>query len=407
MEISSGTTLCRVPELVVDLNSASEVRVHHRSSVWQFGHHAMALLDAFRQPSTVAAGMRALAPRLRGERAVHEALNTLSEMVAAGILCTELPQGFTDLMYPVGGYGLAYANIRMLDDPLRKALFVKAVSEVVRPDDVVLDLGTGSGILAVAAAQAGARVHAVEPARTVEVARRMAKHNGVADRITFIQGWSTTLTLPEKATVLTTDIVGNEALDMVIWETIQDARRRLLTPDARLVPESLTAYGYLSEIPADRVAEHRVVPAHIEEWNARYGMDFSPLLELDRHRVAGFYEPPSLVRQWRRLSEPVPLYEVDLRQDARVFRNTTKLTVNAAGGASGLVVYFDARLSPKVRLSTDPANGDARSHWYTAGWAFPEGIPSVPGTQVSVSYVYEGDGRARVEAARVGEVNAA
>jgi hypothetical protein len=55
-----------------------------------------------------------------------------------------------------------------------------------RPDDVVLDIGTGSGVLAVAAARAGARrVYAVEASDTAEVAARVFEVNGVQDKVTY------------------------------------------------------------------------------------------------------------------------------------------------------------------------------------------------------------------------------
>jgi predicted RNA methylase len=51
----------------------------------------------------------------------------------------------------------------MLRDQRRTKSFLEAVRNVVSPGDVVIDIGTGTGILAAAAAQAGARhVYAVE-----------------------------------------------------------------------------------------------------------------------------------------------------------------------------------------------------------------------------------------------------
>lgn len=52
---------------------------------------------------------------------------------------------------------------RCLADRERTPAFKEAIEKVVKPTDVVLDLGTGSGIMAIFAAQAGARkVYAVE-----------------------------------------------------------------------------------------------------------------------------------------------------------------------------------------------------------------------------------------------------
>ncbi|WP_433248775.1 50S ribosomal protein L11 methyltransferase [Streptosporangium sp. CA-135522] len=393
--LKADTSLQRVPELFMELESANLVRIHHDRRVWEFGQHTLALLDAFYAPTSIAECLQRLGPRLKSRRAMEEALTTLSMLVSAGILTEESPTGFTDLMFPTGGYGLAHLNIRILEDPVRKATFIRAINEVVTPDDVVLDLGTGSGILAVAAAKAGARhVYAVEPARSGDLAAEIAKANGVADRISFVKGWSSTTELPEPATVLTTDIVGNDALDMVIWESVQDARKRLLAPDARLIPSSFETYLYLVDMPEKAVGQQRILPQQIKRWQSRYGIDFSPMLDADRGRVAGFYERPETVQQWRRMSLPQTLSRIDLRQDARVFEGEVTLTASRHGTVSGAVLYFEAQMSPGVSMSTAPWDGDELSHWFTACWALESEIEVVPGDDIRLRYRYEGDGRA-------------
>jgi ribosomal protein L11 methylase PrmA len=393
--LKADTVLQRVPELFMELESANLIRVHHDQRVWEFGQHALGLLDIFYTPTSITECMRRLAPRLKGRRATEETLTTLSMMVSAGILTGESPSGFTDLMFPTGGYGLAHLNIRILEDPIRKATFIRAINETVTPDDVVLDLGTGSGILAIAAAKAGARhVYAVEPARSGDLAAEVAKANGVADRISFIKGWSSTTELPELATVLTTDIVGNDALDMVIWESVQDARKRLLTPDARLIPTSFKTYLYLVDMPEEIAGQQRILPQQIKRWQHRYGIDFSPMLDADRGRIAGFYERPETVQQWRDMSAPQALSQIDLHEDARVFEGDTTLVASRQGTVSGVVLYFEAQMSPGVSMSTSPRDGDELSHWFTACWALNTEIEVVPGDEIRLRYRYEGDGRA-------------
>jgi ribosomal protein L11 methyltransferase len=64
------------------------------------------------------------------------------------------------------------------------------LERAVRPDDVVLDLGSGSGILAIAAVKLGARraVGIEVDAEAIPVAERNAERNGVATRVSFLEG---------------------------------------------------------------------------------------------------------------------------------------------------------------------------------------------------------------------------
>jgi protein arginine N-methyltransferase 1 len=387
-----------VPELVLEVDTSNLTKIYHHGRVIKVGHDAMALLDILHTPRTVAETVARAKDRCAGTRAAQQLLTTLIQLVNAGILRREPIVGFSTATWPGGGYDAAFPHLKILDDLPRKGAFVRAVRETVRPGDVVLDLGTGSGILAVAAAQAGARrVYAVEPAGMVHLAEKVAEANAVADRISFIRGWSTQLELPEKANVLSTDIVGNEALDMTIWETLQDARRRLLAPDARLVPQGFTALARLVDLPEPVRQAHRPHAAQIERWKEAYDMDFSPMIEFGRRDTVGFYDRPEIVQTWPVHSEPVEIYEVDLHGDVRNLDAVRTLTVDRRGTVSGVVVYFRAQLGPTTTFCSAPWDGDERSHWYTAVWALPEVLTVAPGDDIDVTYSYRGDGSSQLE----------
>lgn len=63
----------------------------------------------------------------------------------------------------------------------------------------MLDVGTGSGILAIWCAQAGAKkVYAVEATKMAVHARELVKSNHLQDVIEVIEGSIEDITLPEK-----------------------------------------------------------------------------------------------------------------------------------------------------------------------------------------------------------------
>lgn len=66
-------------------------------------------------------------------------------------------------------------------------------------EKTVLDVGTGSGILAIWSAQAGARkVYAVEATKMSEHARALVKANNLQHVVEVIEGSMEEVTLPEK-----------------------------------------------------------------------------------------------------------------------------------------------------------------------------------------------------------------
>ena len=78
---------------------------------------------------------------------------------------------------------------RYVRDAVRIGAYERAIREIVRPGDVVVDLASGTGILGLLACRAGARrVYAVEVTPLAHLARELAESNGLTDRITVIRG---------------------------------------------------------------------------------------------------------------------------------------------------------------------------------------------------------------------------
>jgi predicted RNA methylase len=93
-----------------------------------------------------------------------------------------------------------------LEDTHRLDAFRRAIDATVRPGDVVIDLGCGTGILGLMACRAGAsRVYAIDDGGMIDIARHVAVANGYGDRVVHIQGNSMRVTLPEQAHVIVSD----------------------------------------------------------------------------------------------------------------------------------------------------------------------------------------------------------
>src|SRR5947207_10084620 len=126
-------------------------------------------------------------------------------------------------MYSVSDYGA------MISDHTRMAPYVEALRRYVRPDSVVVDIGTGTGIFALLACKFGARkVYAIEPNEAIQIARELAAANGYTETVEFIEDYSTRVNLPERADVVISDLRGVLPLSGRHLLDIIDARKRFL-----------------------------------------------------------------------------------------------------------------------------------------------------------------------------------
>ena len=90
-------------------------------------------------------------------------------------------------------------------------------------DKVVLDVGTGTGILAIFACQAGARkVYAVEASQSAEIARLLIEANGYSDRIEVIQAKLEDVQLPEKVDIIISEPIGFLLGKMIVCFQLKD-----------------------------------------------------------------------------------------------------------------------------------------------------------------------------------------
>jgi len=384
---SPDTVLVRAREVLVKLSDEDEVGIDLQGDRFHAPRVALALLDAFSKPRTVAEVLAQLSANGGGGAEQQSEASTCIERLADnGVLVP--PSKRTAL--GTRGWVKPAIHLVMLDDRARTNGFCHALRKTVLPEDVVVDIGTGTGVLATCAAMAGARrVFAVESSGIAEVAERVFEANGVAERVTLVRERSTSATLPERGTVLVTETIGNDPLDEQLLEIVADAKRRLLAPGARIIPSCIEIYGIAVDIPRTVLERHVFTKRKVDGYTAAYAIDFSPL---EQHRLS-CSEPIMVdnrdVATWP-LAAPVLLASIDLTGDF-----STEISTHAPALLSrdsqnlGIMLAFRATLGPGVELSTLPDDFDPTCHWNHA--LFPAfDCPAVTGgTSIFIDYSYE------------------
>ncbi|QQS41200.1 MAG: 50S ribosomal protein L11 methyltransferase [Acidobacteriota bacterium] len=271
----------------------------------------------------------------------------------------------------------------MLTDKARLDAYTGSLRDSVGPDTIVLDLGAGTGVFSVIACLLGARkVYAVEVNPLIRLVEETAKEKGFADRLVVIQKHSSEIELSEKANLLVSDIHGGLPLHESGLESIIDARNRLLTRDAVMLPEAETVFFALSE--AEEIYEKHV-SVFLREYEG-----FS-LPAADRLVKNRWFSARS--DKERLLTGTAIFAEIDHRVNSDTsFASDLRWEVEKSGTAHGFRAWFESRLPGGHSVS----NGiSANTSTYASPFfplSFPVAVKEGDVVNARINAVYEDGG---------------
>lgn len=249
---------------------------------------------------------------------------------------------------------------RMLADEPRMSFYHAAIARHIQPGDRVIDLGTGTGILAALAARRGAaHVYAIDHSGILKHARRLAAANRI-ENVEFIATHSSAFTTGERVDVILHEQMGGCLFDEAMVANVTELRDRLLKPGGLILPSRFEFY-----CEPIKVHDGRLVP-FIWELDV-HGYDYSCL---DRHRPQepSYYHlvstDPTFVEHF--LGEPEPVLSFDLHTlneaDLPKAITFTRTVVNA-GRLDGYAVYFRTRVDDDLTLGSGPLDPERAPHW--------------------------------------------
>lgn len=231
-----------------------------------------------------------------------------------------------------------------LADTPRLDAFQRAIAATVRPGDVVVDLGCGTGILGLLAARAGAaRVYAIDGSGMIDLARQIAAANGLRDRIVHLPSSSMRVDLPEAVDVIVSDQMGRLGFEAGVIEFAADAARRWLKPGGRMIPGPIQTW--IAPVASDALT------AAVQFWRSTpMGFDVSPA-------VAGAVNTgyPAHLDAGMWLASPAPVLTCTPgAPGSEAIAGRARFIVERSGRLAGIGGWFVAALSPGVTMTNAP-----------------------------------------------------
>ncbi len=268
----------------------------------------------------------------------------------------------------------------MLQDSVRCEAFRRAIREVVTPDSVVLDIGAGTGILSIFAAQAGAKkVYAVEQTQIAKLAKRLVEANGFVDTITVIQSDIAAVELPEKVDIVVSEWLGGYGVDENLLPVVVQARDRWLKPDGKMMPESVTAWM--------APAYDELLQQDVDFWRSEpYGIDMGLISQITASQLDCACNH---VKEKHIISVPQLMWGIDsmtysLEDANQPFGCQLDFVAKRGGQFNSLVAWFRAPLSNNVVLCNGPGAPD--THWGRTVFPVGKVISVKTGTRISVKF---------------------
>jgi hypothetical protein len=266
-------------------------------------------------------------------------------------------------------------HFNLVKDHVRNAAYDAALRRAVTPTSRVLEIGTGTGLLAMMAARAGAAAVVtceIVPA-IAEKAAEIVARNGYADRVRVVAKHSDRLDaeadMGGRADILVSEIISNNFLSEGVLPAHERAVRDLLKPGGRVIP----ACGKI-----------RVALAHdsgeTQSLTQIAGFDLSAFNTLARPRRAIRVGDGRLTVR----SDPADLFVFNLASAQYCAPAQASVACRSAGReVNGVVQWIALELDETTHYENRPGLA-VKSNWAALFSSFEHSIDTVPGQELRI-----------------------
>eukprot|EP00127_Corallochytrium_limacisporum_P003324 Clim_evm13s148 gene=Clim_evmTU13s148 len=261
-------------------------------------------------------------------------------------------------------YNNSVIHRAMLQDAVRTDAYRDAIKGPgICQGKVVLDVGCGTSILSLFAADAGARcVHAIDNSGIARLAKEIISRNGKDNKIS-LHNCSVEEIKPDlfadsdgKVDIIISEWMGYGLLFESMFDSVIDARNRLLRKGGIMMPDKAAMYicGLDHKVQYD---------VNIEYWRDVYGYDMLPMREVSLGEAGVEVADAGEIITSKCMFKHLDLSTVEV-EDLTFLEDFHLLTMRD-GTLSGLCVYFDVSFEQgqdvPVILETGPET--TPTHW--------------------------------------------
>ncbi|KAJ0716013.1 putative methyltransferase [Helianthus annuus] len=285
-------------------------------------------------------------------------------------------------------YGQLLHQQNMMQDYVRTGSYYAAVIENKADfaGRVVVDVGAGSGILSLFAAQAGAKhVYAVEASEMADYAQKLIAGNpSLGQRITVIKGKVEDVELPEKADILISEPMGTLLINERMLESYVIARDRFLVPNGKMFP----TVGRIHMAPFSDEYLYVEIANKSLFWQQQnyYGVDLTAL-----HGTAfqGYFSQPVVdAFDPRLLVAPSISHIINFttvkEEDLYEINIPLQFTASVGTRIHGLACWFDVLFNGStVQRWLTTAPGAPTTHWYQLRCVLSQPIYVMQGQEIT------------------------
>ena len=385
--IAIHTVLKRSNDITINIKSLHTVEVSVSGKSQGFSNNVLLILNIFSKPVSLSEAIKEL--NITRQQEWMQVTQSIHSLLHLGALVTATEKKFTP-DHNTSSFGASRIHMVMLNDRVRTDAFIAGIKNTIKEGDVVLDIGTGSGILAIAAARAGAkRVYAIEASAIADVAQDAFNRSEVAEKITLLRGWSTQMELPEKADVLVSEIIGNDPFTENILPVFRDTAKRLLKQDAMILPGLVKVYGLPVNIPQSKLQNMVVQEEDLTNWKDWYNIDLAILKDSMDFSLPLWKTNMENLTDFTIFDEPILLAEIDFYEAREQDTINTRVEGHSKHKFNGMLMYFDLGLG-ETMLTNNPLVQKRATHWLNLIWYLPEAEKISAGNPFNVQYSYSG-----------------